>query len=515
MPALDHSQLSPAEKRRALLLYRQKFRLRCEADYSFFFRAAWREAEPESPLVWNWHIKYLCDRLQAEVERIGRHEPKTKDLIINVPPRSSKTRITTEFLQPWAWTRWPWLKMVSSSYDGDLSRRKTANSRRMMQSRFYQSFWGDQWDFVGDQNAKTAFQNDKGGFRIPCSTGSRITGDGGDIILQDDPINPKMASSETSLIEAVDYFRHTLYGRLNDQKIGLRIIVMQRLHEDDICGWAEREMPGKFAIIRLPAEESDDISPPELRARYVDGLLDPERFPLSVLDDHKKALGQYGYAGQFLQRPSPDIGGMFKKINWGFWMRKGDNFDPVRFKDEAGNWRSCGLMVRPEQFDDAIQVWDCTFGDTENAAYVSGGHLGKSGPNIFVCDEYHQKADYPATVAAVRAFSKRHPRKSAVYVEGKANGVAIVADLKREIQGLQTIDKVDTDKVTRATPLSRGVEAHNIWLPHPSTGAAWVFDFIDEFAKFPRGKYNDRVDMLAHGFNRLSSAFKYQAVNVR
>jgi predicted phage terminase large subunit-like protein len=382
-----------------------------------------------------------------------------------------------------------------------------------MMHPWYQKNWSSSFRFTTDQNVKSYFQNDQYGFRMATSTGGQVTGEGGDVLIQDDPINPKMANSEVELQNAIDYYEQTLYSRLNEHDVGLRIIIMQRLHEDDISGHLLAKAPDKYRHICFPGEESEDINPPDCRKYYVNGLFDPVRLPPEVLADHKENLTIYGYSGQILQRPSPDVGGMFKKYNWCFWLEPGQDYKPVKFKNEAGDFVYCKQAFRPTDYADQIQTWDMSFKDTAGSSFVSGGHWARSGPNIYLFDEVHKRLDYPGTVDAVKDFSFMHPQRSGIFIEDKANGPAVIADLGRTISGIIPI-KADTDKVTRATPLCRGQTAQNIYLPHPE-GAPWVLDFIDEFAKFPKGKHDDRVDMSAHAYNQIHEVYEYENIDAR
>lgn len=348
---------------------------------------------------------------------------------------------------------------------------------------------------------------------MATSTGGEATGEGGDIVIIDDPIKPKEANSEIQRQNANDFFDFTLYSRLNDHRTGLFLVIMQRLHEEDLCGHLDEKMGEDFETICIPGELSDDVSPKSLRKFYRDGLFDPTRFSRDILKKHKITLLDYGYSGQIQQRPAPDVGGLFKKYNWCFWIRPGQNLPPPKFRNEKGEVVESLVRQLPGSFEDEIQAWDMSFSDTEDSSFVSGGHLTVKSPNFYLVDEVHRRMDYPATVQAVKEFYHIHPRRSGVFVEEKANGPAVIADLKRTFPSIIPV-KAETDKVTRAMPLCRAQTARNVFLPHPHN-APWVDEFIQEFANFPKGKYDDRVDMMAHGFNELSKFFEYSTVEAR
>jgi hypothetical protein len=140
-------------------------------NYYEFFKEAWKVLEPTTPLDDNWHIKYLCDRLQYEALRIGRGEPKTKDLIINVPPRSLKSSIITIIFNAWVWLKYPHLKFINASYSGDIAVEHAVKTRRLIESFWYQSLWQDKFKMTTDQNVKSLYENDKTGFRKAVGVG--------------------------------------------------------------------------------------------------------------------------------------------------------------------------------------------------------------------------------------------------------------------------------------------------------------------------------------------------------
>ncbi len=130
-----------------------------ESNYYFFFKEAWHIIEPAQDLQLNWHHKYLCDKLQHEVERIDRKEEKDKDIIINVPFRSTKSTIVSQMLNAWAWIKYPQLRFVTSSYAMRLSTRDAKKTRDIINSKWYQELFGDRFNLTSYQNVKKEFEN--------------------------------------------------------------------------------------------------------------------------------------------------------------------------------------------------------------------------------------------------------------------------------------------------------------------------------------------------------------------
>lgn len=509
--------LTREQKILRLQLLAEKERRACEKSYFAFFCRAWREIEPATPLTLNWHIEYLCNRLQAEMGRVGRKEPRIKDLIINVPFRSGKTRIVTEMLHPWTWIQWPWMKFITWSYASELSIDKTVESRRVIQSDWYQRNWGDRFTLAEDQNLKSHFSNDKGGSRRATSTGGTVTGQGADVLIGDDPLNPKQADSEDLRKTCIDHFDKTMFSRLDNAKVGVRIIVMQRLHEEDLTGHLLSVNPGGYEHICLPGELSDRVRPVEAREFYRDGLFDALRFDRKQLAEYRVPLGSYGYAGQIMQAPSPAVGGMFKGYWWRFWVPKGMVLPPWYEKNEKDENVACQTLELPETFDELGMFWDLNFGSedgTENKdlSYVVGQPWGRVGARKFLLDQYREQTDYVGTKVAFRSMTERHPAIYAKYVEKKANGAAMISDLRSSVPGMVAIP-AEKDKVTRARPASAECEAGNLVLPHPAI-APWVKDFILEFKQFPKGAADDQVDATAHMVNRFRSVDDVEELNV-
>jgi len=499
-----------------LYLLDEQEKRECERSYFAFFLRAWEIIEPETEITVNWHIPYLCNRLQQEVERVAKKVPKTKDLIINVPFRTGKTRIVTELLQPWAWTKYPWLKFITWSYAADLSLDKAVESRRIILSDWYQQNWGHVFKLSVDQNVKSYFSNDKSGFRRATSTGGTILGQGADFLIGDDPLNPKQADSDTERKACNTHYDRTMASRLNDQKVGARMVVMQRLHENDLTGHVLTTDPEGWEHICIPGEYADNIKPPELRKHYVDGLFDPVRLDRSILAGHRRRLGSYGFSGQIMQSPSPDTGGMFKWHWWRYWKPKGMDLPPVEVKTDKGDILRITAVELPDELDEICQFWDLAFDDGEfsegESSFVEGVVWGRLGARKYLLDEFHEQVDFPGTITAFQAMTKKWPQAHAKYVEKKANGAAMIASLSGKISGICPLP-AENDKVTRARPASASCEAGDLYLPHPLL-YAFVDPFIDEHKKFPKGKQNDRVDTTAHMVNKFETGFEYHEAQV-
>jgi predicted phage terminase large subunit-like protein len=264
---------------------------------------------------------------------------------------------------------------------------------------------------------------------------------------------------------------------------------MQRLHTDDLAGHVLRQ--GGWEHLCIP-QEFEKAQPPTALG-WVDPrtepeeLMFPERFSLEVLEQEKKALGSYGYAGQHQQRPAPADGGHFKRSWWQYYK------------------------VAPDDFDMVIQSWDCTFKDSKKSDFVVGQAWGKRGAQFYLLDQVRDRMDINATIAAIRALSAKYPNSTAKLIEDKANGSAVISLLNREIPGLIAIEP-EGGKLVRAVAIAPYVEAGNVFLPDPNI-ASWVGDYVGEFATFPNGSFDDQCDSTSQAINWLASKVSAWAVS--
>tara|TARA_R110002020_G_scaffold199912_4_gene401919 strand:+ start:448 stop:1893 length:1446 start_codon:yes stop_codon:yes gene_type:complete len=452
----------------------------CEMSFYEFFKAAWHIVEPSVPLSTNWHHKYICDILQVECERIIRQEPKTKDIIINVPFRSTKSLIVTVMFPVWAWIKSPKLRFITSSYSATLSIELSTKSRDIIFSEWFKRRWEDVFFIKKDQNLKERYENNHVGMRRATSVGGTVTGQGGDFLIVDDPLSPQMANSATERDNANDWYRTTFYSRLNQADIGVRIIIMQRIHEEDLSGFLlDRETRLNYKHICIPAtNENGNIKPKSLEKFYdkESGLFWEDRFSQKILDDYKSALGTYGYAGQLQQTPTPLDSGMIHR-DWFKIDRHNKEEATVNFIIDpaytANQKNDPSALLAYTYVDNKWQIVDCT-------------NVRKEFPELVrFIPEWVQKNGYT--------------NKSRIYVEPKASGKSIVQTLVRETGLNVKEDKPPTkDKVARVSDISASLESGRVSLLH----GKWNEEFLDQLSKFPAAKHDDMVDCLVMAVNK-------------
>jgi predicted phage terminase large subunit-like protein len=227
-------------------------------------------------------------------------------------------------------------------------------------------------------------------------------------------------------------------------------------------------------------------------------LLFPQFYNAAVIAQAKLDLGD-SYSAQHQQRPAPATGSIFKKHWWRFYKYfDSKDLPPVRMKNEEGKEVECPVVILPDHGDD-FQSWDAAFKGTSTSDFVCGGAIRRCGPNYFLLDMKKQKLDFPQTCEAIVGMSAAWPSTIAKLIEEKANGAAVIAQLRDRVSGLIPINPKD-GKVQRAHAAAPLMKAGNVYLPHPSL-APWVLEFIESFAMFPNGLHDDDVDMLTQALN--------------
>ncbi len=446
----------------------------CKREFFYFVQEFWSVIIPETP-VYNWHIPYLCTELQKVVEKVIKRESKEYDLIINIPPGTTKSTIVTIMLPVWSWIKDPTTRILTASYASTLSTDHALKSRDIIRSdKFKKYFPGI--EIKKDQDNKTHYKNLSGGERYATSVTGTITGFHGHILIVDDPLNTKTATSEVERETANNFMDITLSTRKISKSITPTILVMQRLHQKDCTGnWLEKEGK-KLKHICLPGELSKDVNPSELKENYIDGLLDVDRLKREDLSELKINLGSYGYAGQIMQTPSPDDGGIWQK-----WI--------IPIEDAELD----ALVPKLQNFG---TDWDLAYTEKETnsaSAYVSAG-LYES--KMYIDDLGFKWLEFPKLIDYIK--SKKQPH----YIEAKASGKSAKQTLTN--QGIPAIEVNVSggDKVARATMATPYAESGMIYC-RASLLNKLYHDNRQGILIFPNGEHDDLQDGLVQSVNRL------------
>lgn len=477
---------------------RQLARETCRRDFGSFMREFWHCVSADN-LHWNWHLDEMCAALEDVARRVGAGLPKKHDLIINVPPGTTKSITVTIMFPVWCWVNWWWFRFICSSYSAALALEHAEMSREIVRSaRFAELF--PELTIHQHKDQKSNFRVEvstdtgrrMGGNRYSTSVGGTVTGFHGHILISDDPLDPQGADSDKERIAANRWFDQTLSMRKINKAVTPTILVMQRLHEDDPTGHIlARRKKNPVLHLCLPGEifsEEDKarVAPAKLVQRYTDCLLDPLRMPADVLAEAEESLGQYGYASQILQSPAPPGGGMFK-------------VDQIEI---IGTPPVESRLVRQ------VRYWDKAGTDRKknpDAAYTCGVKIAieRDSRKFVVLDVVRGQWSADMRERIIRSTAESDGMAVAVYVEqepgsgGKESAEATV----RNLAGYRVQpDLPRGDKTFRADPFSVQVNHGNVML----VKAPWNKSFIDELRYFPYGKYRDQVDAGSAGFNKLA-----------
>lgn len=450
---------------------------RCRRSLHEYMQRAWSVVEPR-PFVNGWHIEAICAHLQAI------SAGQIQDLIINVPPRHTKSLTVSVMWPSWEWgpNRHPEVRWLTSSYAQPLATRDSVKCRRLIQSSWYQQLWGRRFRLTGDQNAKERYDNDKQGYRLATSVGGGNVGEGGDRLIVDDPNNIVDIQSDAARNYVNAWWDQVMSTRRNDPKASGRVIIMQRSHHKDLTGHILAEEGHTFELLILPAEYE-----PKYHCVTGLGFSDPRTEPKELLwparytrDEHealKKTMGQFAVSGQQQQRPAPIEGGIFKRQYARFYLEL------------------------PAKFDFMCQSWDMAFKDLKTSDMVSGQVWGVAGADRYLLDRVADRLSFTKTLQAVRNMTANHPSAVAKYVEDKANGSAVIDTLRHELTGLIAVEP-EGGKIARAMAVTAEWEAGNVWLPSPQL-APWVEEFLQYLVDFPNGTYDDDVDAMTQALTRI------------
>jgi predicted phage terminase large subunit-like protein len=460
----------------------------CRDSFYQFFLEFWETIEAVE-LVPNWHIRYLCDQLQ-EVYELWAAKQAQPDVLINVPPGTSKSTTVTQLFPAWLWLKKPSIRILSSSFAAPLAISHAVKTRLCLKSPKFARLFPGHIEFQDDQDGKTDYRNTALGQRYTTSTGTGgAMGNHADFIVIDDPLNPQAAVSEAGQAAASAHLK-TLATRKTDKARTVTILVMQRVHEKDPAGeWlasgrALRHicLPGELTKDPKSGEVGQQVRPPELRARYVDGLLDPQRLTRAALQGLQVTLGSYGYAGQVQQLTAPDEGGLLKKA-W-FSVISMEAFQALAGRSPAWLFDADTAYTDNQKNDPSALLASCYIGQ---ALYVRlATEMWLELPEL--------KKRLPELVAA-----HGYTRLSKLHVEPKASGKSVVQEL-RAISQLNVVEAPTPtgSKLERVNSISPFLEAGRVVL----IDGGWNEAFISQCASFPNAAHDDMLDCLCQAVAR-------------
>jgi predicted phage terminase large subunit-like protein len=486
-----------------------------EESLAAFVRQAWHVIEPGQPYVHGWHIDFICMHLEAitDGETID-DDTFYNRLLINVPPGAMKSLLTSVFWPAWWWgpRNEPHKRFLCASHSQSLAIRDSTKMRRLIVSDWYQKRWGDRVQLTGDQNAKTKFETTATGFREAVAAGS-ITGSRGDVVIIDDPHSVEGAASDAMRQSTIEWFTEAVPTRLNNPEASAIVVIMQRLHEEDVSGVIISRNLG-YDHIMLPMRYDPGRSKPTLLGledpRKEEGeLLFPARFSAAVVDRDERVMGPYATAGQFQQSPEPRGGGIIKRDWWMKWERPSyPKFDYIVAALDTA------YTLKEENDPSAMTIWGVWTGGEQTAQVTRSVNR------------------YDEAMAMVeRTYTQEHPRAMLIYawserlelhdlvervrdcvgqygvdhllIENKAAGHSVAQELRRiygyDDFGVQLVDPKNADKVARLYSVQHLFADGLVYAPERT----WAETVINQVSQFPKGKHDDLVDTLSMAMKYL------------
>jgi len=460
-----------------------------------FVKMAWSQIEPEN-FHDNWHIGLECQALQKVTEG------QIKKLIINVPPGTGKSLIVSVFWPAWQWISQPGHRFLNASFDQQLVNRDAARLIQLVQSPWYQDRWPHVYTADEKRERKVnvpkgVFWTTAGGMRFSTSIRGKGTGYHAHTHIIDDPLKPReteekgraVLPDKLALQEVISWKKHTLSTRAVDLATLKQVIIMQRLHENDLVGYVEANEQGWLKLclpMKFDPEDKTEIhlddgtvlEDPRTREGE---LLDPHRFPAVNVKELEKDMGAQIAAAQLQQRPSPAEGNMFKK----------DHFKHYYFI--------------PQKFDWLLQSWDMTFKGTSGSDFVVGDLWGFVNGDAYLLPGWVEKRmTFTETCHEMVRFqnlTEWHQRAYMKLVEAKANGDAVVDVLKSKIPGLILVNP-EGGKEARAAAVSPFYESGNVWHPCPQLDPR-IEKREMTLMGFPNVKNDDVVDTTSQALLRI------------
>jgi predicted phage terminase large subunit-like protein len=444
-------------------------------DLVAFIERAFYELNPQATYLPASFIELMAAKLE------DCRKGKIRRLVINLPPRSLKSHCVSISFPAWLLGHNPALQIICASYGQDLADKLARDCRLVMEAAWYRMLFPTR---LSGRRAVNDFSTLQSGFRMATSVGGVLTGRGADIIIIDDPLKPDQALSEAGRTAVNEWYDSTLLTRLNNKVEGCIIIVMQRLHQDDLTGHVLQH--GGWEVVSFPAiaeveEHVAFATPFGLRHfRRSPGMpLHPERENLETLHAMKRAIGSFNFSGQYQQAPMPVSGNLIKRE----WLRY---YDPTI------------TLQRPLR---VLQSWDTANKASEINDYSVCTTWAEIGDERYLLDVFRQRLNYPDLKRAI-LNQKRRYNADIILIEDKASGTQLIQEFRADLMHCVTpyLPPPGADKIMRLHACSDFFESGRVLLP---TNAPWLDDYIAEFTGFPGTRYDDQVDSTTQALDKM------------
>ena len=433
-------------------------------NFEKFIYECFHTISPARELSKNWHIRVIANYL----ENIQKH----RRLIINIPPRCMKSTCVSVAWPAWILGHNPSSNIIVASYSKGLSLKHSLDTRCIIQSDWYKKIFHNTI-LSREQNTKHKFQTTERGFRLATSIGATLTGEGADILIADDPITPMEVNSVRYRRRVVDWFEQVFVSRLNCFKKGVVIVVMHRLHEEDLVSHllAKKILKWDCLSLQMVAENpkkffcGNDL----VYSVKTGEILDKLRYSKDDIELIKQDVGSYTFAAQYQQRPISTSQSVVKKEYFG------------RYKSLLG--------MKYE----AKQSWDTASGTNEDNSYSVCITYAIIEGKVYIVDVFRDHLDYIKLKSKVRDLAAQYDAHE-ILIEEKASGIQLLQELGSDDIFLPLIGiKPRVSKLDRLNKILPLIEGKRVMLPETGT---WLQDFEEELTSFPNSPHSDQVDTL-------------------
>jgi len=471
--------MAPSPAKMTAEIYRQ--------DLLAFIHRSFLELNPAQKFEYNWHLELICQSLEDVAYG------NCKRLIINVPPRHLKSHSASIAFPAWFLGHFPEKQVACVSYAQDFSDNLARHSRRLMDSAFYQAVFGTRISRRRDTVAD--FETTRGGFRFSTSVGGGFTGRGADIIVIDDPLKADEALSDTRRESVNEWFDNTLRSRLNRQDQGAIVIIMQRLHANDLV--AHVQETEDWRVLSFPAIAEDDQSY-EVRNPYrtvqfhrkEGDVLQPSLTPRLTLEVLRKTMTSYHFAAQYQQNPEPPSGNIVKRE----WLKF---YTPEE---------------KPDDFSMIVQSWDTAVKDTELANFSVCTTWGVKDRKAYLLDVFRRKLLFPDLKKFVQSFAELH-HATVVLIEDMSSGASLIQQLRAEgLSKVQASPSLDGNKTMRLYGQTPKIEGGLVLFPK---SADWLDTYLNELLSFPSSNYDDQVDSTVYALAWIDENHRWSGAIIK
>ena len=394
---------------------------------------------------------------------------KITRMIINLPPRHTKTMLAAENFIAWYMGRNPTHQIIYTTYSHERAGDTGLVIKRLVDSDNHLHVFPE-CQLSLDSKSRNKLTTTKGGNLFSVGVGGALTGRGAHVLLLDDVIKSREdAESEVSRRKINEWFRGTAMTRLMPK--GKILILCTRWHADDLAGYLIREYGKDWTVIAIPAICEDPDT--DLLQRKEGEALWPEWMDIEALEERKKAIGAREFNAQYQQQPF-GASGAIVNVEW--------------FKR---------YKRLPQEIDFIFQSWDTSYKATQLHDPSVCTTWGVTKTDIYLIHVWRQRAEYPVIKReAVSLYDDYNPRT--VLIENKGSGAALIQDLQHETPIPIKEITPTIDKASRMAGCSGLIESGRVWIPEE---APWLHDYLTEMAQFPVGKFDDQVDSTSQALD--------------